>query len=178
MATAKDRFNLFDVVTATDLSIQFAYANGLECPPTDELTVLGFHEEKVVLSDGSSEWHHSHFHKVRESFHMEDLQELLESVDDRSEKTPTTPFNEFTLLEELAEYIAGTYTEHYAKDGVQSFSLIAKRPLRGLHFTLANIIKYADRFGEKDGMNRKDLIKIAHYSILALFAFDQLKEKA
>lgn len=186
---AKERFKLFDVVTATDISIQTAHVNGFDCPPTDELTVLGFNGERLILSDGSSCWHHSHFYKVSE---RGDLQDEIRGhqidfiiFDELAElETPADPavmpdfkgdFDEQEYVKELAEYIAKTYNEHYAKEGVQTFELIVKRPLRGLHFTLSNILKYGDRFGEKDGMNRKDILKIAHYAILALYAFDRLE---
>jgi hypothetical protein len=186
MATAKERFSLYDIVTATDLSIQLAHVNGFKCPPTDEVTVLGFEGENLVLSDGSR-WHHSHFKKIGERRQLQGTVADFVLFDELAElETPADPeampdfqgdFDEQEYVKELAEYIAKTYGEHYAKEGVQTFELIAKRPLRGLHFTLTNIMKYADRFGEKDGMNRKDILKIAHYAILALYAFDRLEGK-
>ena len=33
---------------------------------------------------------------------------------------------------------------------------------------LGNIIKYAQRYGKKNGRNRADLLKVAHYAIMAL----------
>ena len=33
---------------------------------------------------------------------------------------------------------------------------------------LGTIVKYAMRYGKKDGKNKKDLLKIIHYAILAL----------
>ena len=33
---------------------------------------------------------------------------------------------------------------------------------------LGNIIKYAQRYGKKNGKNRADLLKVAHYAIMAL----------
>lgn len=86
-------------------------------------------------------------------------------------------FNEAALIEELRAYVRKTYGQHYAKDGVQAFSLIAKRPERGLHFALGNVIKYADRFGAKAGHNRDDLLKVAHYSLLALYAADKMEAR-
>ena len=40
-------------------------------------------------------------------------------------------------------------------------------------FTIGDIIKYASRYGKKDGRNRADLLKILHYSILALYVHDK-----
>lgn len=180
MASAKERFSIYDIVTATDITIQVAHNEGLTCPPTDELTVLGFNEECLILSDGSDCWHHSHFYKVGERADLKALMELEcpPDPDMVNGVMPSLDFNEMGYVEEVANYILATYGQHYAKEGVQTFELICKRPLRGLHFALGNVMKYADRFGEKDGMNRKDLLKVAHYSLLALFAFDQLNEEA
>ena len=33
-------------------------------------------------------------------------------------------------------------------------------------------MKYAQRFGKKDGKNRKDLLKVIHYGIMALHNLD------
>lgn len=175
MASAKERFQIYDIVTATDIAIQSAHTKGLPCPPTDEVTILGFAGEDLLLSDGST-WHHSLFNKVGEHTELKEELQLLADVElaDEDAPLPQLDFNELGYVQELANYILATYGEHYAKEGIQTFELICKRPLRGLHFALSNVIKYADRFGEKDGMNRKDLLKVAHYSILALYAFDQL----
>ena len=37
---------------------------------------------------------------------------------------------------------------------------------------MSNIIKYAKRFGKKDGDNPKDIMKIIHYSIFLLNELD------
>lgn len=180
---AKERFKLYDVVTATDLTIQTAHAHGFKCPPTDEVTIMGFEGEELLLSDGSR-WHHSHFYKVGESKIKGMVADFIILNELAALETPAAPedmleyagdFDEQDYIDELSEYIAKTYGEHYAKEGTQTFQLIVKRPLRGLHFALSNVIKYADRFGEKDGYNRKDLLKVAHYAILALAAFDRME---
>ena len=38
----------------------------------------------------------------------------------------------------------------------------------GEGFCIGNIIKYAQRYGKKDGYNEKDLLKIVHYAIILL----------
>ena len=43
----------------------------------------------------------------------------------------------------------------------------------GEGFTLGNVIKYAQRYGKKDGYNRKDLLKVLHYTLMALFIHDK-----
>ena len=42
----------------------------------------------------------------------------------------------------------------------------------GEGFCIGNILKYAQRYGKKDGYNRKDLMKVLHYGIIALHVHD------
>ena len=81
-------------------------------------------------------------------------------------------FNEDKLLKELKEYIDATYKGHYSKKKFQSTEFIVDCG-HGLGFTLGNVLKYAQRYGHKDGQNRKDLLKILHYTLLALYIHDQ-----
>jgi hypothetical protein len=39
-------------------------------------------------------------------------------------------------------------------------------------FCIGNVLKYAQRYGRKDGYNRKDLQKVLHYAIMALHVHD------
>jgi len=39
-------------------------------------------------------------------------------------------------------------------------------------FCLGNVMKYAQRYGKKGGRNRDDLMKIAHYAIMAMHTHD------
>jgi hypothetical protein len=81
-------------------------------------------------------------------------------------------YNEGNLLKEIEKYIDSTYSQHYAGNGkTQSMDLISASG-KGMDFCLGNIIKYSSRFGKKDGENRKDIIKIVHYGILALNEYD------
>ena len=89
-------------------------------------------------------------------------------------------YNEENLLKELKEYIDKTYSEHYGAsdiedDDIQTFQLMAKRPQRALNFAVMSALKYADRFGEKEGFNRKDLFKIIHFGMLSLYTLDKLE---
>lgn len=88
----------------------------------------------------------------------------------------TSPFkfNEDKLITEALDYIRKTYGEHYSKeDGIQSIELIFSRKGRGENFAISNILKLADRYGYKDGKNRKDLLKIIHYAVLTLYLLDK-----
>ena len=44
-------------------------------------------------------------------------------------------------------------------------------------FCIGNIMKYAQRYGKKDGYNRKDLLKIIHYAIIAIHNHDMNERK-
>ncbi|WP_094785551.1 DUF3310 domain-containing protein [Zooshikella ganghwensis] len=83
-------------------------------------------------------------------------------------------FNESTYLSEIRKYIDKTYSQHHAFKKLQTSELIYSKPERGLHFSISNIIKYADRFGDKKGMNRSDLYKICHYAVHALYCSDHV----
>ena len=83
-------------------------------------------------------------------------------------------FGEEEALEELARYIKGTYFTHYAKGSIQSTEFIFDAG-HGEGFCLGNIIKYAQRYGKKNGENVDDLYKLCHYSIMLLG--EKLKDK-
>lgn len=80
-------------------------------------------------------------------------------------------FNEKALLEEFQRYVDSTYSEHYAGGEYQATEIIIDAG-HGIGFTLGNVIKYAKRYGKKEGYNRKDLLKMLHYSLLALAVHD------
>lgn len=80
-------------------------------------------------------------------------------------------FNEGPLVSELKEYIDSTYQGHYSKNKFQSTEFIIDCG-HGMGFALGNVLKYAQRYGKKDGANRKDLMKILHYAIIALHQHD------
>ena len=57
--------------------------------------------------------------------------------------------------------------QHYAQNKIQASEVIIDSG-HGEGFFIGNILKYAQRYGKKDGYNKNDLLKIIHYSILAL----------
>ena len=81
-------------------------------------------------------------------------------------------YNEKKLIQELQDYVDKTYSEHYSMNNIQSTEFIIDAGL-GEGFTLGNVIKYAQRYGKKDGYNRKDLLKVLHYTLMALFIHDK-----
>lgn len=77
-------------------------------------------------------------------------------------------FNEGKILKEVEDYIISTYESHYTNgesDRLQAIDLIAAIG-DGVPFCRDNIIKYAARYGFKDGLSKKDALKIIHYGML------------
>ena len=83
-------------------------------------------------------------------------------------------YSEDRLLEELRNYIDDTYDGHYSQNQFQATEFIMDSG-HGDGFCIGNIIKYAQRYGKKDGYNRKDLLKVLHYGIMALHNHDMTK---
>ena len=80
-------------------------------------------------------------------------------------------YNDDKYLKELQDYILDTYKQHYSKSKFQSTQFILDSG-HGEGFCIGNIMKYAQRFGKKNGKNRNDLLKILHYSMIALYNLD------
>ena len=97
------------------------------------------------------------------------------------EKTPVTmsqtknhlwKYNEDKILKDVEDYVTGTYNSHYcghnqAYKDTQTIDLMAAKDLAA-HFCQANILKYGSRYGDKDGRNKRDLLKVIHYAMLLL----------
>jgi len=81
-------------------------------------------------------------------------------------------YNEDRLLKDIAKYINSTYGEHYAQGNIQTTEFLISNG-DGIAFTRGNVIKYAQRYGKKDGYNRKDIMKIIHYAIIMLYVHDE-----
>jgi len=80
-------------------------------------------------------------------------------------------FHEDRALNELKAYIDSTYDEHYSRSKFQATEFIIDGG-HGVGFTVGNILKYAQRYGKKNGYNRKDILKIIHYAIILLHIHD------
>ena len=85
-------------------------------------------------------------------------------------------FDEEKILEEIKNGIDETYRSHYAQNKVQSTEFIADAG-HGEGFCIGNIIKYAQRYGKKNGYNREDLKKIIHYAIIMMCLHDKRNEE-
>jgi hypothetical protein len=87
-------------------------------------------------------------------------------------------FNEKESIKEIEEYIESTYGQHYVgKHGVQTLDLLHSVGISE-EVCQGNVIRYMARWGKKNGFNRKDLLKAAHYVILLMyFSSDNEQEK-
>ena len=80
-------------------------------------------------------------------------------------------YNEDELILELAHYINKTYSQHYSQNNFQATEFIIDSG-HGEGFCIGNILKYAQRYGKKNGYDRKDLFKVIHYALMALHNHD------
>ena len=76
-------------------------------------------------------------------------------------------FDEDKTLKEIKKYIDSTYDAHYSKSKFQATEFILDAG-HGEGFCIGNILKYAQRYGKKNGKDKKDLLKVIHYAIIAL----------
>ena len=81
-------------------------------------------------------------------------------------------YNEKQILKDIEDYVISTYNGHYCSDedgfeDIQTIDLMAAKKLAG-PFCQANVLKYGSRYGEKDGRNKRDLLKVIHYAMLLL----------
>jgi hypothetical protein len=95
-------------------------------------------------------------------------------------KTPVTTepknhlwkYNEDKILKDIENYVSSTYSGHYCGDDedyadIQTIDLMAAKKLAA-GFCQSNILKYGSRYGNKDGRNKRDLLKVIHYAMLLL----------
>ena len=85
----------------------------------------------------------------------------------RTHESKNYKFSENEILFDIQSYIDDTYFSHYAKEPKQATELIIENGL-GDGFCIGNILKYAQRYGKKDGHNKNDLFKVIHYAIIQL----------
>ena len=81
-------------------------------------------------------------------------------------------YHEKEILKDIEDYVSRTYQGHYTGNShefrnVQTLDLMAAKELAS-GFCQANILKYGSRYGNKDGKNTKDLMKVIHYAMLLL----------
>ena len=86
-------------------------------------------------------------------------------------------FSEDKLINVIKEYIDNTYNQHYAKTKFQATEFIVAGG-HGEGFCIGNILKYAQRYGKKEGYNKNDLLKVIHYALIALHVHELNNERS
>jgi len=81
-------------------------------------------------------------------------------------------YNEDKILKDIQDYVTSTYGSHYCGNNqdykdIQTIDLMAAKDLAA-NFCQANILKYGSRYGQKNGRNKIDLLKVIHYAMLLL----------
>ena len=81
---------------------------------------------------------------------------------------PDYKFNEGQIIKELKQYVDKTYESHYANGVKRQATEIIIDQGHGTGFCMGNTLKYAQRYGKKEGRNKNDLLKVIHYAIIQL----------
>jgi hypothetical protein len=97
--------------------------------------------------------------------------------DDTMTDSKRYKYSEDTILQELKDYISGTYNAHYSAgdDKIQTLDLIEACG-DGESFCRSNILKYASRY-DKKGTARRDIMKILHYAVLLMHFNDKNSQR-
>ena len=81
---------------------------------------------------------------------------------------PEYKFKEKIIVNDVMDYINKTYDSHYAKTKNYQATEIIIDQGHGTGFCMGNILKYAQRYGKKEGKNKHDLFKVIHYAVIQL----------
>ena len=77
-------------------------------------------------------------------------------------------FDENVIVNDIMDYVNKTYESHYAQTKNYQATEIIIDQGHGTGFCMGNILKYAQRYGKKEGRNKDDLLKVIHYAIIQL----------
>ena len=131
--------------------------------------------DKEYLADVDDQRAH-HFTNANSSYNdgwtRQFHQEQLDKMDYKPQHAHFYKYHEEEILKDIEEYVSSTYKGHYTGKShefrnVQTIDLMASKELAA-GFCQANILKYGSRYGNKDGKNKKDLMKVIHYAMLLL----------
>ena len=116
--------------------------------------------EKTSVNESMPPWGHS------------DLEFLINNPKMSETKNHLWKYNEDKILKDIEDYVTSTYGSHYCGhedeySDIQTIDLMAAKGLAP-GFCQANILKYGSRYGDKDGRNKRDLLKVIHYAMLLL----------
>lgn len=115
---------------------------------------------KVPVNESMPPWGHS------------DLEFTINNPEMNTPSNHLWKYNEDKILKDIEDYVTSTYHGHYCGDSdgyadIQTIDLMAAKKLAA-GFCQANILKYGSRYGDKDGRNKRDLMKVIHYAMLLL----------
>ena len=112
-------------------------------------------------------------------YNEEEMRDVLNSNGKEVEKMTKEnkidyKFNEANTIAQIKRYVDGTYERHYGYGQYQATDMIIDAD-HGEGFCIGNIMKYAMRYGKKNGKDYQDLLKIIHYAIILLSTSHQAK---
>ena len=87
---------------------------------------------------------------------------------------PDYKFKENDILNEVMDYIDKTYRSHYANGVKKQATEIIIDQGHGTGFCMGNILKYAQRYGKKEGHNKNDLMKFRNFGKKSLTELEEL----
>jgi len=87
-------------------------------------------------------------------------------MDNTMPQKPDFKYKEDKHLEEVLKYVMSTYEGHYVGKGEIQTTDVWETLHIEKEACLSNILKYAMRYGKKGGYNKKDLLKIIHYTLM------------
>ena len=110
-------------------------------------------------------------YKMTMNEHSGDI-DLTTTAFTKEPKNHLWKYNEDKILKDIENYVSSTYSGHYCGDDecyadIQTIDLMAAKKLAA-GFCQSNILKYGSRYGNKDGRNKRDLLKVIHYAMLLL----------
>ena len=133
---------------------------------------LDYEVDLSTVDDQYSHHFSNAYSPYNDGWTQEYHQQELEKMDYEPKRAHFYKYHEEDILKDIEEYVSGTYQGHYTGNShefrkVQTIDLMASKDLAS-SFCQANILKYGSRYGNKDGKNKKDLMKVIHYAMLLL----------
>ena len=127
-------------------------------------------KEKNVPKGYDSKWEHTlHTTILQEWEHHTNKVPYI--VEHKYEPDFVKVIGDKEIIKQMQRYVDGTYEQHYAYGEYQATDIIFDNG-HGEGFCMGNIIKYAMRYGKKNGHDQKDLLKIIHYAMMAIHLQD------
>ena len=120
-------------------------------------------------------------HQYKFSVNTDDtinLEKTILLMKDQTNSNGFWKYNEDKILNQLEQYISGTYSQHYVDrtGGGTEQTLDKIKHNRREGFCAGNVTKYIDRYDTK-GTPRADLFKVLHYTILLINHLNLVENK-